>query len=231
MENITTIDSIRLDQLSEYFNYIKNLGYKVLIGVSTVDDIYLRIEFSDDKPKVFKFNSSEQIFEYSRAYTHYVFNRIYHFDKSDSFNFFLKDFIEELNSSSINQRNQILRKSEDDIIFLKNATYTNVVSVSETLIDEYNKSHYKASSDYIIQHFFINNKRTHIYFDFKTNVYQFDKDIANEYSLTDLKNAFLKYANEKIIDYEVNIDYNNDIIKHRNNTIQKLKQIYSEFFI
>ena len=229
MENITTIDSIRLDQLSEYFNYIKNLGYKVLIGVSTVDDIYLRIEFSDDKPKVFKFNSSEQIFEYSRAYTHYVFNRIYHFDKSDSFNFFLKDFIEELNSSSINQRNQMLRKSVDDLMFLKNTIYAGFIS--ETLIDEYNKSHYKASSDYIIQHFFINNKRTHIYFDFKTNVYQFDKDIANEYSLTDLKNAFLKYANEKIIDYEVNIDYNNDIIKHRNNTIQKLKQIYSEFFI
>ena len=229
MENITTIDSIRLDQLSEYFNYIKNLGYKVLIGVSTVDDIYLRIEFSDDKPKVFKFNSSEQIFEYSRAYTHYVFNRIYHFDKSDSFNFFLKDFIEELNSSSINQRNQMLRKSVDDLMFLKNTIYAGFIS--ETLIDEYNKSHYKASSDYIIQHFFINNKRTHIYFDFKTNVYQFDKDITNEYSLTDLKNAFLKYANEKIIDYEVNIDYNNDIIKHRNNTIQKLKQIYSEFFI
>lgn len=229
MENITTIDSIRLDQLSEYFNYIKNLGYKVLIGVSTVDDIYLRIEFSDDKPKVFKFNSSEQIFEYSRAYTHYVFNLIYHFDKSDSFNFFLKDFIEELNSSSINQRNQMLRKSVDDLMFLKNTIYAGFIS--ETLIDEYNKSHYKASSDYIIQHFFINNKRTHIYFDFKTNVYQFDKDITNEYSLTDLKNAFLKYANEKIIDYEVNIDYNNDIIKHRNNTIQKLKQIYSEFFI
>lgn len=229
MENITTIDSIRLDQLSEYFNYIKNLGYKVLIGVSTVDDIYLRIEFSDDKPKVFKFNSSEQIFEYSRAYTHYVFNRIYHFDKSDSFNFFLKDFIEELNSSSINQRNQMLRKSVDDLMFLKNTIYAGFIS--ETLIDEYNKSNCKWSSDYEIQHFFINQKRTVIYFDFKLKTYQFDKDIANEYSLTDLKNAFLKFVNEAIIDYEVQIDYNNDIIKHKFKTIQFLKQIYSEFFI
>ena len=74
-------------------------------------------------------------------------------------------------------------------------------------------------------------KRTFIYFDFKTNTYQFEKDISNEYSLTDLKNAFLKFANETIIDYDVRIDYNNDVIKHRDKTKQKLKQIYSEFFI
>lgn len=239
MKNIITIDSIdsiyqmKLENLGEHFEYLKNLGYNIFIGVSTIDDIYLSIQLPQptqltDKIKVFQFNPSKQIFEYAKTYNKYTLNKLV---KLDNFNLFLKHFIENLNNTSLQQRNQILRKSEDDIIFLKNAIYTNVVSVSETLIDEYNKSHYKASSDYIIQHFFINNKRTHIYFDFKTNVYQFDKDIANEYSLTDLKNAFLKYANEKIIDYEVNIDYNNDIIKHRNNTIQKLKQIYSEFFI
>lgn len=226
MENLTSITSFKLENLSEFFEYHKNLDYKICLGDSTIDEIYLKIQSPNNNVKVFKFNPSEQIFEYSKSYTNYVFKIS---DNFDNFKSLLKDFIEKLKDTSLHQRNQILRTTLDKFILLKNTVYTG--AISQTLIDEYNKSHYKASSDYEIQHFNIIQKRTTIYFDLKTNTYQFDKEITDEYSVTDLKNAFLKFANETIIDYDVRIDYNNDVIKHRDKTKQKLKLIYSEFFI
>lgn len=229
MENLKTITSFKLENLSEFFEYHKNLNYKICLGDSTIDEIYLKIQSpksSDSNVKVFKFDPSEQIFEYSKSYTNYVFKIS---DNFDNFKSLLKDFIEKLKDTSLKQRNQIFRENVDNFILLKNIVYTG--AVSQTLIDEYNKSHYKASSDYVIQHFNIYQKRTVIYFDLKSKVYQFEKEITDEYTLTDLKNAFLKFINETIIDYEVRIDYNNDVIKHRDKTKQKLKLIYSEFFI
>lgn len=64
MKNIITIDSIdsiyqmKLENLGEHFEYLKNLGYNIFIGVSTIDDIYLSIQLPQptqltDKIKVF----------------------------------------------------------------------------------------------------------------------------------------------------------------------------------
>ena len=99
MENINLAKTIKLENLSEFFEYHKNLDYEICLGDSTIDEIYLKIqkEQSTKSPKnnvkVFKFNPSEQIFEYSKSYTNYVFKIS---DNFDNFISLLKDFIEKL---------------------------------------------------------------------------------------------------------------------------------------
>ena len=223
--DIKKTKSIKLEHLSDYFNKFKNLDYKITLSSSTLDNVYLIIQKTRLK-KIFVYNTKTETFELRENYIDYSF---YNLEPIEEFKLLLNSLINKLDPRENIENNGLVKTYLNDFILYKDIITKG--NISEYVIYKDIDSKFGKFNDCHTQYFHISEKRTKIYLDLDKKEYQFDNEDSLEYSEIDLKNAFIKFCNNTISDYNTRINYNNDVIKFNNQSIQKIKEIYSEIFI
>ena len=224
--DIKNTKSIKLEHLSDYFNKFKNLDYKITLSSSTLDNVYLIIQKTRLK-KIFAYNTKTETFELRENYIDYSF---YNLEPIEGFKLLLNSLINKLDPRENIENNGLVKTYLNDFIIYKDIITKG--NISESVIYKDIDSRFGALNDCHTQYFRISDEtRTKVYLDLDKKEYQFDTETCLAYSETDLKNAFIKFCNNTISDYNTRINYNNDVIKFNNQSIQKIKEIYSEIFI